>query len=140
VQSRLQEILQRFSADTGTIHFMEGGVLVLEAHIGISPRMAEIVARVPVGKGMAGLAAQRNAPVSICNLVSDASGDARPGARDTGIGGALVVPIRDAGGAVIGTLGIGVRHERTYTEEETQRLLAEAAALGEAFSTPRAAP
>ena len=40
-----------------------------------------------------------------------------------------VVPIRGARGEVRGTLGIGVHREYSYTPEETERLLAEAAAL-----------
>ena len=42
---------------------------------------------------MAGLAVQRKEPVSVCNLQTDASGAARPGAKATGMEGALVVPI-----------------------------------------------
>ena len=78
---------------------------------------------------MAGLAAERNAPVSACNIQTDTSGDVRPGAKQTGVNGAIVVPIRDGAGAVRGTLGIGVHRVYDYTDEETGRLLAEATRL-----------
>ena len=129
MQERLEEIVRRFGADTGTIHLLEGGVLRLKAQIGIPPAIAKIVDAVPVGKGMAGLAALRNEPVSSCNIQTDATGDVRPGARQTGVNGAIVVPIRDAAGRVRGALGIGVHRPYEYTAEETARLLEAAAGL-----------
>ena len=125
----LDAIIGRFAADTGTIHRLDRDTLILEAEIGLPPPVVEIVRRVPVGKGMAGLAAERNAPVSSCNIQVDTTGDVRPGARQTGVNGAIVVPIRDARGAVRGTLGIGVHREHEYGEDEIARLLEEAARI-----------
>jgi len=125
VQQALEEIVKKFGADTGTLHLLENGVLVLKGQVGLPPHVAAIVGRVPVGKGMAGLAAERNAPVDACNIQTDTSGDVRPRAKETGVNGAIVVPMRDASGAVRGTLGIGVHREHEYTAEETERLLAE---------------
>jgi L-methionine (R)-S-oxide reductase len=125
----LAAILGRFAADTGTIHRLDGDVLLLEAEVGLPPPVVAIVRRVPVGKGMAGLAAERNAPVSSCNIQVDTTGDVRPGARQTGVNGAIVVPIRDEAGAVRGTLGIGVHREYEYDTDEIARLLAEAARI-----------
>jgi L-methionine (R)-S-oxide reductase len=124
MQSQLEEIVREFGADSGSIHLIEGGVLILKAHAGIPPQVIDIVSRVPIGKGMAGLAAERNEPVSSCNIQSDETGNVKAGARQTGVGGAIVVPIRDSRGEAVGALGIGVRREHTYTEEETARLLA----------------
>jgi putative methionine-R-sulfoxide reductase with GAF domain len=129
MQAQLEAIVRRFAADSGTIHVLEDGGLVLKAHVGIPPQVVAIVSNVPVGKGMAGLAAERNAPVSSCNIQTDNSGDVRPGARATGLSGAIVVPIRDAAGVVRGTLGIGVQREYEYTDEETRRLEVEATKL-----------
>jgi L-methionine (R)-S-oxide reductase len=125
----LDAILRRFAADTGTVHRLDGDVLVLEAAVGLPPPVLEVVRRVPVGKGMAGLAAARNAPVSSCNIQVDATGDVRPGARATGVNGAIVVPIRSERGEVRGTLGIGVHREHEYGETEVTRLLEEAARI-----------
>jgi GAF domain-containing protein len=66
---------------------------------------------------MAGLAVQRKEPVSVCNLQTDASGNARPGAKATGMEGALVVPIL-RGGEAAGALGIANRAPRTFSLEE----------------------
>jgi GAF domain-containing protein len=57
----------------------------------------------------------------MCNLQTDTSGVAKPGARQTGVGGALCVPIRKDG-AILGTLGIGTVREYQYTTEETALL------------------
>jgi L-methionine (R)-S-oxide reductase len=129
MQGQLDEIKRRFSADTVTIHMLEDGILVLKAHAGVPEHVAKIIARVPIGKGMAGLAAERNAPVDSCNIQTDQSGDVRPGAKATGVNGAIVVPIRDAAGKVHGTVGIGVHRVHEYSVEETNALMAEAAKL-----------
>ena len=120
----LEQIVEQFGADSGTIHLLgEDGVLHLRAATaGIPQAVLDIVRIVPVGKGMAGLAVERNEPVNTCNIQADATGNVRPGARATGMQGAIVVPIvRD--GAPIGALGIANRSERTFTDEEIQKLL-----------------
>jgi L-methionine (R)-S-oxide reductase len=121
----LAVVIEDFHAESGTIHLMgEDGQLHLKAASkGIPPVVLDIVRVVPVGKGMAGLAAERAEPVTVCNLQTNTSGDARPGAKATGMEGAIVVPMF-VGERVAGTLGIANRHERTFTEEETSALLA----------------
>jgi L-methionine (R)-S-oxide reductase len=124
---RLDEVLrlamEHFRADTGTIHLLESdGVLHLKAaSAGIPQPVLDAVRLVPIGKGMAGLAVERKEPVSVCNLQTDSSGNARPGARATGMEGALVVPIFRGDNAV-GALGIANRAPRTFTPEETALL------------------
>jgi GAF domain-containing protein len=71
---------------------------------------------------MAGLAVERAAPVGACNIQTDGSGDVRPGARATGMEGAVVVPILD-GEKATGALGIANRSERTFSGEETALLI-----------------
>ena len=129
MQSELERIVQEFGADTGSIHIIEDGVLILKAHVGLPQRVIDIVTRVPIGKGMAGLAAERNEPVSTCNIQTDESGNVQSGAKATGVNGAIVVPIRNSEGVVRGALGIGVYRSYEYTEEETQRLITEAGTL-----------
>jgi L-methionine (R)-S-oxide reductase len=129
MRDMLAAIMRQFPADTATLPRLAGDVLVLEAEIGLPPPVVEIVRRVPLGKGMAGLAAERNEPVSSCNIQVDTTGDVRPGARQTGVNGAIVVPIRDDQGRVRGTLGIGVHREYQYSPAEVDRLLADAAQI-----------
>jgi putative methionine-R-sulfoxide reductase with GAF domain len=79
--------------------------------------------RIPLGKGIAGEAAATAKPVSLCNLQTDTSGVARPGAKATGLGGSLCVPTLD-GTRVTGTLGVGWMGARDISEEDTATLLA----------------
>ena len=76
---------------------------------------------IPVGKGIAGETAARGAPVTICNIQTDTSGVAKPASRQTGVGGALCVPVRD-GDTIVGTLGVGTIRQYQYTLEETRLL------------------
>jgi putative methionine-R-sulfoxide reductase with GAF domain len=140
VQTALESIVRNFSADTGTIHVLEGSVLALAAHVGLPPAVTQLVTKVPIGKGMAGLAAQRDEAVRTCNIQTDQTGDVRPGARQTGVGGAIVVPIRGPNGAVLGTLGIGVQRPHDYDEQETARLFQAALELGRKMSEMRDVP
>jgi len=60
--------------------------------------------------------------VGACNIQTDASGDVRPGARATGMEGAVVVPIFD-GEKATGALGIANRVARTFSSAETALLI-----------------
>jgi len=123
LESILRETLQQFRSETGTVHVLdaEKQLLHLEAQIGLPPQMLEIVKTIPVGKGIAGQVAAQNKPVSICNLQTDSSGVAKPDAKQTGVGGALCVPIR-TGDKLTGTLGIGTARPYEYTADETREL------------------
>jgi len=123
LQESLRLILSDFQSETGTIHRLdaEKQLLHLDAQSGLPPQMLDVVKTIPVGKGIAGQTAAQDKPVTICNLQTDTSGVAKPGARQTGVGGALCVPMhRD--GKIVGTLGIGTRRQHEYTSEETDRL------------------
>jgi GAF domain-containing protein len=119
----LQAALKHFNSETGTIHKLEAGpqLLQLVAQVGLPPHMLGIVQTIPVGKGIAGETAAKNLPVTICNLQTDISGVAKPAAKQTGVGGALCVPIRQ-GDKLVGTFGIGTRREHEYAAAEINAL------------------
>lgn len=123
LETILRETLDQFRSETGTIHILdvERQLLNLAAHAGLPPKLLEFVKTIPVGKGIAGQVVTRNKPVTICNLQTDSSGIAEKGAVQTGVGGALCVPIR-AGTKVVGTLGIGTVRPYEYTADETREL------------------
>jgi len=122
-EKALTQILSDFQSETGTIHWLdaEKQLLHLGGQVGLPPQMLEVVKMIPVGKGIAGQTVAQNKPVTICNLQTDTSGVAKPGAKQTGVGGALCVPMYREG-KIIGTLGIGTRQQHEYTPEETRRL------------------
>jgi L-methionine (R)-S-oxide reductase len=119
----LHVVLAKFHSETGTIHLLddEKQTLYLAAQVGLPPQMLEIVKTIPVGKGIAGQVIAQNKPVTICNLQTDSSGIAKPGAKQTGVGGALCVPLRD-GDKTVGTIGIGTIRQHEYTPDETREL------------------
>lgn len=126
----LRAIIARFAAETGTIHVLRGETLELAAlHGDYPPPVRAVIERIPVGKGMAGVCAARREPVTVCNLQVDANDAVRPGAKLTGMEGAIVVPMLAADGSLRGTLGIANRSSRTWTAEETAELQAEANAV-----------
>jgi len=134
----LQRILREFDADSGTIHLLQpDGQLHLKAAHGIPEPVLQVIRVVPVGKGMAGLAAERREPVSICNIQTDQSGDVRPGARATGLQGSVALPML-LGDELVGVLGIASRAERVFTEAEIAQLLRVGTELAILTSRPTA--
>jgi L-methionine (R)-S-oxide reductase len=117
---------------SGTLHLLRDGVLVLQAAVNIPPPVVAIVQQIPKGKGMAGLAWERDAAVDTCNLKTDSSGDVRPGARAVNAQAAVAIPIHDPSGAVRGVAGIAYRGERELPAAELAGLTrqAEAAPAG----------
>jgi len=131
----LHVVLANFHSETGTIHRLDSDnqLLYLMSQVGLPPQLLDIVKTIPVGKGIAGQTVAQNRPVTICNLQTDTSGVARPAAKQTGVGGALCVPIR-AGGKIVGTLGIGTLRPHEYTPDETCALEKIAEMIGAHFS------
>lgn len=128
----LELTLQRFDADTGTLHRLgDDGLLHLEAWAGHIPEsLLPVIQTIPVGKGIAGLAVERKAPVDICNLQTDTSGQSRPRAKETGVQGSICVPLM-RGEEAVGALGIATVRERTFTEAEIEELMALGRTLAE---------
>jgi len=120
----LDRVLAHFGCVVGTIHRLNpsSGMLELLAHRGVPKAVLDQVRAIPVGKGMAGLAAQRRQPVQVCNLQTDDSGVAKPGAKLTEMKGSIAVPMLD-GQTLRGTLGLARPEEHTFSEDQTRALL-----------------
>jgi len=119
----LRDTLAKLNSETGTIHKLHEPTQLLRllAQAGLPPQLLDMVSIIPVGKGIAGECAQKKRPVTICNLQTDTSGVARPAAKQTGVGGAVCVPIRN-GDKIIGTFGIGTAREYNYSAAEINAL------------------
>jgi len=125
----LRDYVTKNGGVAGTIHLRGSRELELEASLNIPPKVIEVVGRIPRGKGMAGLAWERNEPVTTCNLKTDETGDVRPGAKAVDANAAVAIPIHDARGEVRGVVGIAYMGERDMTPEELASLIEQAEAL-----------
>lgn len=119
----LAEALRAVGADAGTVHRVRGDVLVLTAAIGIPPAVQRVTAQIPPGKGMAGLAWTRAAPVETCDLQNDESGDVRPGAKAVDAKEAVAVPVFADDGEVRAVVGFAYLGARSVDVEPIARAL-----------------
>ncbi len=120
----LAKVLARLDCPLGTIHLVgPSGDLELAAHANLPPPVIAKVKIVPIGKGMAGIAAERKEPVQVCNLQSDTSGVVRPGAKLTQMEGSIACPMLD-GARVVGVLGVAKPVPYEFTAAETELLMA----------------
>lgn len=122
--SWLQQTLDYFDCTTGTLHVLneDTGVLYLKAQVGVPEFLLPKMSEIPIGKGMAGIAAERKEPVQVCNLQTDASGVVRPGAKDTKVEGAITIPLlRDD--KLYGTLGIAKKEPYEFSDMEVAQLV-----------------
>lgn len=129
----LDWLLHRLDCTTGTIHLLEGnsGLLRLVAQRGIPEVVLSKIEVIPVGKGMAGIAAERREPVQVCNLQMDNSGVVRPGARDTKMEGSVAVPMLTSEGVLKGALGVAKPVPYDFTSQECDLLLQTGALIAE---------
>jgi L-methionine (R)-S-oxide reductase len=136
-QQMLTEILRVFDCTTGSIHLWdpEKEVLVMRSSQGIPDFLLPKIMAIPIGKGIAGIAALRREPVQLCNLQTDESGVARPAAKETKVEGSIAAPML-CNGQLYGTLGVAKPVPYDFTEEETAELLAIGKAIGKKLSAP----
>jgi len=130
-EQTLFDIITHFDCQTGTLHFLDKktNLLQLRAQKGIPDFLIPKLSTIPIGKGMAGIAAERRKPVEMCNLQTDDSGVARPAAKETKVEGSIAVPmLRD--GELFGVFGIAKPVPYDFTDQEEKDLLQ----LGEAMS------
>jgi len=134
----LDEALREFDCVAGTIHVLDDntGVMKLAAHRGIPDVVLEKVRDVPIGKGMAGLAAERREPVQVCNLQTDTSGVAKASARETKMAGSVAVPMLARDGSLKGTIGIAKPVPYDFTPDECERLLRVGTRIAEKLAAP----
>ena len=120
----LSAVLKDFDCVTGTIHRTDSqtGLLVLTAHQGIPPFVLDKIQTIPFGKGIAGCAAERREAVQLCNLQIDATGVAKPAAKQTHVQGALAIPLINSDNKVVGVLGIGKMQPYEFSDEEISRV------------------
>jgi len=129
--SLLITALTAHGCQTGTLHALDDatGDLHLLAHVGLPPHVVQIVQTVPVGKGMAGLAAERREPVQTCNLQTDATGDIRPGAKAVPVQASVAMPML-IDGRLRGVLGFARSDIHEWSAAELEALSRTATDVG----------
>ncbi len=120
----LDQTLARFDCVVGTLHRWNPATRRLEilVHRGIPDAIMDRVRSIPIGKGMAGVAAERREPVQVCNLQTDDSGVVKPGAKLTQMEGSLAAPML-AGGDLLGVIGVAKPQAYEFTKAEENLLL-----------------
>jgi putative methionine-R-sulfoxide reductase with GAF domain len=132
----LELLLRHFDCVVGTAHRLEAdGLLHLCAQRGLPPPVLAKVGVIPIGKGMAGLAAERRAPVQVCNLQTDDSGVARPDARLTKMEGSIAAPML-LGERLCGVVGVAKPVPYDFSAAEAAQLLAAGAILARLAAAP----
>ncbi len=123
-QSVLLKILEAMNCRTGTIHRLDpdSNLLTLVAQVGIPAELLDKVNAIPIGKGIAGAAAEKRDAVQLCNLQTDTSGVARADAKKTQVAGSLAVPIINCDDQLVGTLGVGMFEPHEFDDDETEKL------------------
>ncbi len=121
----LQSFLSGHGGVAGTVHLRGESVLEQAAAVNIPPPVQAKTARIAKGKGMAGLAWERGAPVQTCNLKTDTTGDVRPGAKAVKASAAVALPVKD-GHTVRAIVGIAFMGEREISADELATLQAAA--------------
>ena len=128
-QSWLEAFLADRGARAGTVHLHLRGALSLAAAVNIPPAVRQAVRKVPRGKGMAGLALEREEPVQTCNLKEGSSPDVQPGAAAVDARGAVALPVRGKDGKVRAVVGLAFDEERDFSAEELEALAEAASSL-----------
>jgi hypothetical protein len=134
----LHLVLGRFDCATGTIHQLDpsGAWLELRAQVGIPAIIMDKVVRIPIGKGMAGIAAARKEAVQVCNLQTDDSGVVKPGAKETHMAGSLAAPILVEKTILRGALGVAKPAAYEFTAGEQALLLEIGEVIGRHLGGP----
>jgi hypothetical protein len=128
-QEWLEAFIREQDAIAGTVHVQRGEDLFLTAALNIPPPVVAIVAHVPKGKGMAGMAQVKKAPVQTCNLQTDETGNIKPGAKAVDAQAAIALPVLDDDGTVRAVVGVAWSKEGEIGQAEEQAMMKLAAAL-----------
>jgi L-methionine (R)-S-oxide reductase len=129
LEAWLADFLVRNGGTSGTVHLYRDGGLRLAAAANIPEKVRQIVAWVPWGKGMAGLALERRIPIQTCNLKEDESGAVKPGAKAVDAKAAVAIPVKSDDDAVRAVVGIAFPDERHFSESDLTALSDSAASL-----------
>jgi signal transduction histidine kinase len=118
LNAALDRLLEVLGVDAGAVRLLEEetGELVMVAHRGVSPQLAQDSHRRKVGEGLSGLALQQEAPVVVEHL-SQHPTLSNSLLRQEGYESCMVVPLR-LHGYLVGTLSLITRSTRGFDTYE----------------------
>ncbi|WP_217240437.1 GAF domain-containing protein [Streptomyces sp. AC555_RSS877] len=104
--------------------------MLVAAH-NLPPSVRNGPAVILFGKGMAGTAAERRAPVAVSDFRTDTTGDAVRGGRAAQAKGSLTLPVFDPEDdtRLVAVVGLGFTKTREFTDEEIAEYGADAATV-----------
>lgn len=114
----LRDFIGAHGGVAGSVHVLDAGQLTLRASVNLPPPVIAATRTIPKGKGMAGLAWEREKPVLTCNLKTDETGDVRPGAKAVQAAAAIAIPVTGAAGDVRAVVGLAFSQEREFSEAD----------------------
>ncbi|MGW0713066.1 GAF domain-containing protein [Streptomyces sp. NPDC002643] len=131
VEAWLTEFVERNGGFVGSVHLSEPadeGEIVLVASHNLPPSVRNGTATIPLGKGMAGTAAQRREAVAISDFQSDTTGVAVRGGRAAGSKGSLTLPVFDPEDdtRLLAVVGLGFPEQRDFTPADIAKYSADA--------------
>lgn len=127
----LRDFLARHKAVAGSVHLVDGDHLAIAGAVNLPPKVIELTAKIPLGKGMAGLAWQHDKPIQTCNLKEDSSGAVKPGAKAVDAKAAVALPVHAGDGKVRAIVGLAWMDERELPADEVAAIVGDAASLPE---------
>lgn len=119
----LTAFVERHGGSLGSVHLPnpehEGEILLVAAH-NLSPAVQNGTSVIPIGKGMAGTAAQRGTAVAVSDFQADTTGVAVKAGRAAGSRGSLTLPVFDPadGTRLLAVVGLGFHEVREFEDEE----------------------
>src|SRR3954462_10386945 len=125
----LRELLGRHGAVAGTVHIVHDDALEIAAAHNIPPKVQEVTAAIPLGKGMAGLAWQHDKPIQTCNLKEDNTGAVKPGAKAVDAKAAVALPVHDPSGTIRAVVGLAWMHDNELSAATIAAIAADATSL-----------
>jgi L-methionine (R)-S-oxide reductase len=122
VAAWLSDFVERHGGFMGSVHLTEPaaeGEMVLVAAHNLSVGIQNGAAIAEVGKGMAGVTAERREPLAFPDLKADRSDIPHPEDRSSGSRGSVIVPVLSSdGSSLVAVVGLGFPEPRDFGEAE----------------------
>lgn len=130
----LTAFVERHGGFVGSVHLADsvaaGQIFLVAAH-NLPARIQNAAAVVPIGKGVAGVAAERREPIVMADLQTDTSGIARPLARASESKSSVTLPVSSPTDpdTLLAVVGLGFDHGREFTDAEIALFMQDAATI-----------